>query len=327
MQDNKKPNLWKRYISIPGSGVFLALVVFVIAIQILAPLITGGTFLTAQNIINIFRQQTFIGIIACALTLVMITGNIDLSVGSQLTLLIVLCSRLSHTLGDFSIPVTLLIGLACGALNGVLVGWLKLNSFITTLGTGSIFGALALLSISGSYSRAESGFFDAIGTESLFGVIPIPVIVLIVIVIIFALLLRKTVFGQRLYAIGANPSAARFSGVKSQFNIALTYVFTGICCGIAGVLLLSRSVTANPQVGAGKEMEIILAVVLGGTSIFGGKGNVVGTAIGFLFIGFMASGFTFLAFNQFLQWIATGVIMIIALALDVINERRSKLWV
>jgi len=325
MPDNKKQSLWKRYISAPGSGVFLALIAFIIIVSALSPVITGGAFFTLPNIINIFRQQTYIGIIACALTLVMITGNIDLSIGSQLTLMTVISARLSQSTGDLSILIMLPIGIACGIINGIFVGGLKLNAFIATLGTGSIFGALALMLVSGGVQRSSSPMYDALGTGTLFGVIPIQVIVLLIVVAVFAFLLQRTVFGQRLYAIGANPAAARFSGVKSRFNIALAYVFTGLCCAIAAVMLLARSGSANPQIGTGKEMEIILAVVLGGTSIFGGKGSVVGTAVGFLFIGFMASGFTFLAFNQYLQWIATGVILVFALSLDVVSERRSKL--
>jgi len=325
MLDNKKRNLWQRFLSIPGSGVFLALVAFIIIVSVISPLTTGGSFLTFSNIINVFRQQSYIGIIACALTLVMITGNIDLSIGSQLTLMTVLCARISQTMGDMAIPMTLLIGVACGLLNGSLVGVVRLNSFITTLGSGSIYGALALILVAGHTVRSNTAVFDFIGLGTLFGVIPVPVVILLIVIAILAFLLGRTVFGQRLYAIGANPAAATFSGIKSRNAIVLTYILTGLCSAIAAILLIARSISANPQIGSGKEMDIILTVVLGGTSIFGGKGSVLGTAVGFLFIGFLSSGFTFLAFNQYIQWIATGVILIIALSLDVLSERRSRL--
>lgn len=325
MPEKQKRNLWQRYLSIPGSAVFLALAGFIIIVTIVSPIITGGTFFTLANIINVLRQQTYIGIIASALTLVMITGNIDLSIGSQLTFMTVVCAKLSLTMGDMAILVILLIGLVCGIINGVLVGGFQLNSFIATLGTGSIFGALAVILAAGYSSRDSSDVFDFLGSGTLFNAIPIQVVILLAVIAVFAFLLKRTVFGQRLYAIGANSTAARFSGIKSRFTIALTYTITGLCCAVAAILLIARSVSANPQVGTGKEMSIILAVVLGGTSIFGGKGSVLGTAVGFLFIGFMSSGFTFLGFNQYMQWITTGVIMIIALSMDVINERRSKL--
>ncbi|MGI5935409.1 MAG: ABC transporter permease [Oscillospiraceae bacterium] len=317
---------WKKFMSMNGSGVFLALIAFIILVSILAPRVTGGSFLTWTNIIQVFRQQTYIGIIACGMTLIMITGNIDLSVGSQLTMMTVLCAQFSKEMGAWTIPLTLLIGLGCGLVNGLLVGRYGLNAFITTLGTGSVYGALTLILVSGHTVRAEIPILDYIGKGSLFGVIPVPVVILLVVVLIFAFLLKRTVFGQRLYAIGANITAARYSGIKYRREVAITYILTGLCCALASIVLISRSVSANPQIGASKEMDIILAVVLGGTSILGGKGSIWGTVVGFLFIGFMSSGFTFLAFNQYMQWIIMGVILLISLAIDVSKERGRKLW-
>ncbi len=321
-----KKSLWSSFISKPGAGVFVALIIFIIAISIIAPMVTGGQFLTWTNIIQIFRQQTYIGIIACGMTLVMVTGNIDLSVGSQLTMMTVLCAQISQTYGDLSIPITIVIGIACGLLNGILVSGLKLNAFITTLGTGSIYGALALILVSGHTLRAKTALFEALGKGSILGVVPISVIVLLAVVLVFAFLLGRTVFGQRLYAIGANPTAARYSGIRSRRDVAITYILNGVCCAVAAVILLARSESANPQIGASKEMDIILAVVLGGTSILGGKGTVWGTVVGFLFIGFMSSAFTFLAFDQYIQWVIMGVILVAALAIDVLSERGIKLW-
>lgn len=319
-------SLWNKFISKPGAGVFLALIAFIIIISIVAPQVTGGQFLTLENIIQVFRKQTYIGIMACGLTLVMLTGNIDLSVGSQLTLMTVLCAQTSQALGNWAIPITLLIGLACGLVNGLLVSGLRLNAFITTLGTSSIYGALALILVSGHTVRAKTALFDALGMSSVLGVIPVPVVILLVIVVIFAFLSSRTVFGQRLYAIGANPVAARYSGIRSRRDVAITYILCGLCCAVAAVVLLARSESANPQIGGGKEMEVILAVVLGGTSILGGKGSIWGTVVGFLFIGFMSTGFTFLSLDQYTQWIIMGVILITALSIDVFSERGGKLW-
>ena len=318
--------VWRAYISKPGAGVLLALIAFIALVSVLAPHVTGGKFLTWTNVLNVFRQQTYIGIIACGMTLVMITGNIDLSVGSQLTLMTVMCAQQSNRLGNGAILLTIGIGIACGLINGLLISGLKLNAFITTLGTGSVYGALTLILASGQTIRTETKLFETLGSGTIFGAIPVPVLVLLVVVIVFAFLLSRTVFGQRLYAIGANPKAARFSGIHSRRDVAVTYVLNGLCCAIAAIVLISRSVSANPQIGASKEMDIILAVVLGGTSILGGKGSVWGTVVGFLFIGFMSSGFTFLQFDQYMQWIVMGVILIIALAIDVFSERGGKLW-
>jgi len=317
---------WSKFMSLNGSGVFLALVAFIILVSILAPRITGGQFLTWTNIIQIFRQQTYIGIIACGMTLVIITGNIDLSVGSQLTLLTVLCAQMSKTMGNLAIPATLALGFLLGLVNGLFVSGLKLNSFITTLGTSSMYGALALILVSGHTVRGDSALFDWIGSGSLFGVLPIPVVIMLVVVLIFAFVSKRTIFGQRLYAIGANPTAARFSGIKSGRDICITYILCGLCCALAAVVLIARSVSANPQAAAGKEMDIILAVVLGGTSVLGGKGSIWGSVIGFLFIGFASSGFTFLGFDQYIQWIVMGVILLVALASDVFSERGISIW-
>jgi len=311
--------------ALPGAGVFVALILFITAVSIISPLVTGGRFLTWTNIINIFRQQTYVGIIACALTLVIITGNIDLSVGTQLTLMTVLCAQWSQTMGDLAILVTILTGLICGLINGIFVSGFQLNAFIATLGTGSIFGALAIIFVSGHTVRHNSTVFDFIGTGSLFGLVPVQVVVLLVVAVIFAFLLGRTTFGQRLYAIGANPTAARFSGIRNRRDVAIAYILTGLCCSFAAVLLIARAVSANPQIGSGKEMDIILAVVLGGTSIRGGKGGIWGTVVGFLFIGFMSSGFMFLAFNTYMQWIIMGFILLVALSIDVLSERRSRL--
>ena len=326
MKNKEKKSLISRFLSLNGSGVLVAMIVFIAAVSIAAPYITGGAFLTQSNITNVFRQQTHIGIIACAMTYVIITGNIDLSVGSLLTLLVVLCAKFTNIGPWAAIFMTLGLGILAGAINGALVSGLKLNAFITTLGTGSIFGALTMIIASGHTVRITEPVFDFIGSGYLFGFLPVAVLVLLIVVVISAIVLKRTVFGQRLYAIGSNPTAARFSGIRSRLDVFLTYVLTGFCCGLAAVIYIARSVSANPQIASGKEMDIILAVVLGGTSILGGRGSIWGSVIGFLFIGFMSAGFTFLGLNQYTQWIIMGVILVIALAIDVANEKGVKLW-
>lgn len=317
---------WKRFMSFSGSGVFLAMIAFILLVSVLAPFITGGNFLTWTNISNVFRQQAHIGIICCAMTYVIITGNIDLSVGSLLTMLTVLCAKFTNVSPIFAIFATLALGLVAGAINGALVAGLKLNAFITTLGTGSIFGALTLIIASGHTVRVDEPIFNFLGSGKVLGTLPAPVVLCILVVLVFAFILKRTVFGQRLYAIGANPKASRYSGIRTQKDVFVTYCLSGLCCGIAAIIYIARSVSANPQLASGKEMDIILAVVLGGTSILGGKGSIWSSVIGFLFIGFLSAGFTFLGLNQYMQWIIMGVILVSALAIDVANERGIKLW-
>ena len=319
--NSKKTNLWKKFLEMNGSGVLISLIAFIILVSIISPHITGGKYLTWTNIIQVFRQQTYIGIIACGMTFVIISGNIDLSVGSQLTLLTVLCANFSHHGNLLAILGTLTLGLVLGFFNGLFVSGLKLNPFIVTLGTGSIFGALAMILTSGFTKRADSTLFNYIGTGSVLGFIPMPVLIMLCVVLIFAFILKRTVFGQRIYAIGANPKAARYSGIRSRAFVAITYILSGFCCALAAITLIARSTSANPAVAGGKEMDVILSVVLGGTSILGGKGSIWGTVIGFLFIGFMSNGFTFLNFNQYMQWVVMGIILVIALAIDVYKQK------
>lgn len=324
----EKKSLWKSFLSLNGSGVFLALIAFIIIVAIISPMRGGGQFITLSNLVTILRQQTYIGIIACGVTLIIITGNIDLSIGSMLTFLACACASFMME-GNWVVAVlaTIGIGALCGLINGIFVAGLRLNAFITTLGTGSIFGALALIISQGRVLiPPNNSSFEFIGKGSLFGVIPMPVFFLVLVVVILGFVLSKTVYGQRLYAIGANPVAARFSGVRARRDTVITYVITGVLVGLAAVIMISNVMSANPQVGQSKEMDIILAVVLGGTSILGGKGSVWGTVIGFLFTGVLSSGFTFLNVPTYIQWIIMGVILVFALSSDIIRERGIKLW-
>jgi len=315
-----------KFFSLSGAGVFVALVVFIILVSLIAPQLTGGQFLTGANFMNIIRQQSYVGIMACGMTFVILTANIDLSVGSQLTLLAVICAMLTKSIGDLAIPATIVFGILCGLVNGVLVGGLRMNSFIVTLGTGSMFGGIVLVIVSATTARGESALFDAIGSGVVLGFLPIPTLITIIVILIFAFVLSRTVFGRHLYAIGANPRASRYSGVHNRRDVGIAFTLNGICCSIAAIVLVARTIGVAPQAGAGKEMDVVLAVVLGGTSVLGGKGSIWGTVIGFLFIGFMSSGFTFLGLSQYIQWMVTGAILLTALAMDVASGKGGGLW-
>ena len=326
-------SLWKRFTSLNGSAMFIAMVVVIILFELVLQVLKGGggiKFITFDNLLSILRQQVYIGIIAFGLTLVMITGNIDLSVGSMLTFLCCVCAKImmqtdNGLLGIFG---TILIGGVCGLLNGVLVSYVKLNSFITTLGTSSIFTALALRLSSGTVLVIPDScdpLFQAFGVSS-FGPIHILIVWFAVVAIILGLLLSRTVFGQQLYTIGANPVAARFSGIRAKRNTTISYLVTGLCVGFAAVLMMANVKSSNPQAASGKEMEIILAVVLGGVAINGGKGSVWGTIIGVLFYGVLSAGFTQLNLSIYIQWVIMGLIMVAALSMDVLKERGITLW-
>ena len=223
---------------------------------------------------------------------------------------------------------TMGVGLVCGLFNGVLVSYVRLNSFITTLGASSIYSALAIMVSAGTVLVIDtnaSPAFQALGKTS-FGPVHILIVWFVVVAIVLGLLLSRTVYGQQLYAIGANPIAARFSGIRYKRNTTIAYVITGLCVGLAAVIQMANSLSANPQGASGKEMEVILCVVLGGCAVNGGKGSVWGTIIGVLFYGVLSAGFTALRMSQYLQWVIMGAIMLVVLSLDVLKERGVKLW-
>lgn len=326
-------SLWKRFQSLNGSSVFLAMLAVIVIFEIIQQITKDGSglmFLTADNLMSILRQQVYIGIVAFGMTLVMITGNIDLSVGSMLTFLCCVCAKIMMGTdnGFLGIFGTLAIGAVCGLANGLLVNYVKLNSFITTLGTSSIFTALALKLSSGTVLVIPDNcdpVFQAVGVTS-FGPVHILIVWFVIVAVVLGLLLSRTVFGQQLYAIGSNSTAARYSGIRSKRNTMLAYVIVGLCVGLAAVLTMANVKSSNPQAANGKEMEIILCVVLGGVAVNGGKGSVWGTIIGVMFYGVLSAGFTQLNLSIYLQWFIMGIIMVAALSMDVLKERGIKLW-
>lgn len=326
-------SLWTKFMSLNGSAVFLAMIAAVILFEIYGQVTRGGNglvFMTPDYLMSILRQQVYIGLIAFGLTLVMITGNIDLSVGNMLTFTCCVAGTimLRTNNGLLGIFGTIAVGALCGLLNGVLVSYVKLNAFITTLGTSSIFTALASIMSSGTVLviPADSDpLFSKLGTAA-FGPISILIVWFVLVAVVLGFILSRTVFGQQLYTIGANPTAARFSGIRSKRNTMIAYVITGLCVGLAGALTMANVKSANPQAASGKEMEVILCVVLGGMSINGGKGSVWGTIIGVMFYGVLKAGFTSMNLSEYQTWVIMGIIMVAVLSLDALKGKGVKLW-
>lgn len=334
MKTEKKQNLWKRFTALNGSSVLIAMIVvailFEIVLHITNPSRSGLIFLTPANLMMILRQQVYIGVIAFGMTLVMLTGNIDLSVGYMLTFLCSVTAAIMMKTDNAWITMLAILGAGalCGLFNGVLVAYVKLNSFITTLGSSSIFSALALIVSAGTVLVIDSNCsptFRALGTAS-FGPVHILIIWFVVVAVVLGLLLSRTVFGQQLYMIGSSPTAAKFSGIHYKRNITIAYVITGLCVGLAALVMMANALSSNPQSSSGAEMQVILCVVLGGCAVQGGKGSVWGTIIGILFYGVLSAGFTSLHMSQYLQWIVMGAIMLVCLSMDVLKGKGVKLW-
>ena len=326
-------SLWARFMSLNGAAVFIAMIIAIIVFEIYGQVTRGGgglVFMTPDYLMSILRQQVYIGLIAFGLTLVMITGNIDLSVGNMLTFTGCVAGwmMINTNNGILSIVVTLGVGVLCGLFNGILVSYLKLNSFITTLGASSIFSALAQMMSSGTVlviPTDSDPVFSLIGTVS-FGPISILIVWFVLVAVVLGLILSRTVYGQQMYSIGANPVAARFSGIRSKRNTMIAYVITGLCVGLAGALTMANVKSANPQAASGKEMEVILCVVLGGMSITGGKGSVWGTVIGVMFYGVLKAGFTSMDLSEYQTWVIMGIIMVAVLSMDALKGKGVKLW-
>jgi len=313
----KKGSFLSRLVNAQYFGVGAIMIVFIIVV--LAT--TGGKFFTADNITNLLRSVAVIGVMASAVTLTMITGNIDLSLGWMIGFAAVITGVHSDSFAS-ALLLAVAAGAACGALNGFLVGVLELNSFITTLGTMYIFKGITMLYSNGTLVTAavQDPVLRFVGQGEPLGV-PMPVWIFVIVAIIFGFLLRRSTFGAHVYTVGANPISARFSGINSKRVIFTTYLLAGIATAVAGVIFYAKVMSVQPYSGAGLEFDVLTAVVLGGTSVTGGKGNVLGTVLGVVFVGILSNGFILMGLGSNAQYIVQGIILLIAMRADVAKVR------
>ncbi|MCK8824219.1 ABC transporter permease [Fuchsiella alkaliacetigena] len=299
-------------------------ILFVFLLMIIGISLRTDSFLTQNNMLLVLRQVSVKGIIACGMTYMLIGGEFDLSVGSLVSLTAVLVIDFHDILGPFAaIIIAILAGISVGAFNGFLVGFLKLNSLIVTFGMLFVIQALTLLYTGGQYvsvSNQGATWFSIIGRGFIFG-IPIPVIIFGIILIIFGVVLSKTVYGRYLYSVGGNPIASKFSGIPKTYITFSTFIITGLTAAIGGIILGSRLMSAQNYLGQGYEFDIITAVVLGGTSLFGGSGSIPKTLIGVLILGFLSNGFIMMGFPYYVQWVVQWAILIGAVWMDVASKR------
>ena len=294
----------------------------VIALIILMAVITiiNSNFLTANNLLNLLLQVTSNALIAFGMTFVILTGGIDLSVGSILAL----SSALTAGLLGSGMPVTsailisLIMGCILGMMNGLLISYGKLAPFIVTLATMTIFRGATLVYTNGNpitKGLSDTFLFQFLGQGYIVG-IPFPVIIMFIVFIVLYVLLHKTAFGKSVYAIGGNEKAAYISGVKLNKVKIIIYSISGMMASISGLIITSRLSSAQPTAGASYEMDAIAAVVLGGTSLSGGKGRILGTLIGALIIGVLNNGLNIIGVSAFWQQVVKGVVILIAVLID-----------
>lgn len=294
----------------------------VIALIILMAVITiiNSNFLTANNLLNLLLQVTSNALIAFGMTFVILTGGIDLSVGSILALSSALTAGLlgSGMTVTLAILSSLILGCILGMMNGLLISYGKLAPFIVTLATMTIFRGATLVYTNGNpitKGLSDTFLFQFLGQGYIVG-IPFPVIIMFIVFIVLYVLLHKTAFGKSVYAIGGNEKAAYISGVKLNKVKIIIYSISGMMASISGLIITSRLSSAQPTAGASYEMDAIAAVVLGGTSLSGGKGRILGTLIGALIIGVLNNGLNIIGVSAFWQQVVKGVVILIAVLID-----------
>jgi len=293
-------------------GLVIALLAIGTALSLAHP-----GFLTVPNLLNVARQISINGILAVGVTLALLTGGVDLSLGSVVALAGVVAASLAHP-GDHSVLIPVLAGIAagaaCGATNGLMVTRGLIPSFIATLGMMTAARGLALVLAKGRPVSNLSPEFTRIGGD--LGMLPIPAIILAAFAFATAIVLRNLRLGRHLYAVGGNADAARASGISVGGVRMIAYTVCGAFAGVAGVVLSARITTGQPNAGAGYELDAIAAVVIGGTSLSGGVGTVGGTILGALLVGVINNGLDLMNVSSYYQAIVKGAIIVGAVWLD-----------
>lgn len=316
--DNRKKLLRKEWLIEQKS--LIALLFLVVVVSFLNP-----NFFTVDNLLNILRQTSVNAIIAVGMTLVILTAGIDLSVGSVLAL----CGAFAATLVAMEVPVlvavptALLAGAALGAISGIIIAKGKVQAFIATLVTMTLLRGVTMVYTDGR--PISTGFTDTADTFAWFGTgyalgIPVPVWLMVVVFAGAWYLLNHTRFGRYVYAVGGNESATRLSGINVDRVKIGVYAICGLLAALAGIIVTSRLSSAQPTAGMGYELDAIAAVVLGGTSLMGGKGRIMGTLIGALIIGFLNNALNLLDVSSYYQMIAKAVVILLAVLVDYKNK-------
>ncbi|WP_448863096.1 ABC transporter permease [Dorea sp.] len=305
-------------------GIIVAFLVLCVFLSIFPK--TSGSFFTRQNIFNVLRQISTNLFLACGMTMVIILGGIDLSVGS----IIALSGCISAgCVARYNLPLPiallmgLLVGLCVGMFNGVVISKTTIPAFIVTLATMNIAKGLAYVYTGGSPVRVVTKEWQFLGAGYI-GIFPTPVVILIIVLVITAIIMNRTKMGRHMYAVGGNQQAAEFSGIKVEKVKFFVHAFSGLMAGLAGIVLASRMYSGQPTAGDGAEMDAIAAVVVGGTSMAGGSGKIGGTIIGGLIIGVLNNGLNLLNVNSFWQYVVKGVVILLAVFLDYFRNKGKK---
>ena len=316
-------NIFKR----PEIGVFLALIIICIIISILSP-----KFLSLSNFINILRQASVLGIITMGITLLMISGDFDLSIGSTFAVAPVLFVDLLFRGFPMSVALisSLLIGILFGLINGVLVTRTKVHSFIVTVGTSMIFRAVALV-IAGGWPRSldSIGFSNNLvvkmfGQAKLFGIVPVPIFWFLATIVVCWIMLSQTTHGFKTYATGGNLEAAKISGINTDLVKIINFMIAGFLAGFAGIISLTYLGTSSATMGSGYELDAIAATVVGGTAITGGAGSIIGAFLGVFILSVIRNGLVLNMVDVYYQQGVLGAVIIVAVIINTQVFRRLR---
>lgn len=316
--EKEKSNKFNMKGFVAKYGVILGLVIIMVYFTVMK-----AKFLTLDNMLNMLRQTSINGLLAIGMTFVVLTGGIDLSVGSIVGASGMFAALVARTVTGMpwylAVLVGLGVGLLLGAVNGVIISYLKVPAFIATLGMLSIARGVTFMASDAKPVPGLSEGFLKIGGGSV-GIIPIPIIVLAVVLVISYVILYKTRYGRYIFATGGNPVSARVSGINVKAIICSVYMISGVLAGLAGVILTSRVTSGLSQGGNGYEVDAIAAAVIGGNSLSGGRGRLWGTIVGFLIMGVMNNGLDMMAVSSYWQLVIKGIIIIGAVMLDSLND-------
>jgi len=305
------PTAWLK-----RNGVFVALAVLVVVMAGVAP-----QFATIENLTNVLQQNAIIGVIACGMTFAIIIGGFDLSVGSTAALssvvaALVITATGSIPLGLFAAIVT---GLVVGLVNGGLIAFLRINPFVATLGTMTMIRGIVFVSTNATPIFGVPFGFTALGLGKTMGV-PNLVIVFAVVAAILGFLLHQTRFGHHVYMVGGNARAAAVMGIRTARLRFWSYLIVAVCAAIAGILLVGQTASGQPQAAMGYELTAIAAVIVGGATLGGGKGRMLGTIAGVFLLGVVSNSLNLLGVSPFWQPVATGLILVVAVGLDRVRD-------
>jgi ribose transport system permease protein len=297
---------------------FLSLILLFVALWIASP-----NFLTATNLSSVVRQTAVINIMALGMTIIIITGGIDLSVGSILGLAGLLGTMAMEAGAPIvvGVGVGILTGLVCGFLNGLMITQLKIAPFIVTLGTLGIYRGAALIISNGLPVHNIPAGFSFLGEGTILG-IPFVLWLLVICGVAVHVILEHTRLGRYAFAIGSSQAAAVYAGIPVTFHTTSVYAIGGLLTGLGGMIEASRLMTGQPTAGTGYELQAIAAVVIGGGSLRGGEGSVVGTLVGAFIMGLLSNGSDLLGISNYVQQVVIGAVIILAVAADELRKRR-----